>query len=65
MLECRADIPGFLLSLLVEVSLARAISIVVGSLPGDKAICRHVAKQDDEPAFLERLDKRLTLQQRS
>ena len=63
-LERRTDFPGFSLSPFVEIPLARAISIVVGSLSRNEAICRHVANQDNEPAFLERLDERSPLQQR-
>ena len=63
-LECCTDVPGFLLSPFIEIPLARAILIIAGSLSGYKAVCRHVAKQDNEPAFPERLDERPPLQAR-
>ncbi len=62
--ERRTDIPGLLPSPFVEISLACTIPIVVSALWRNKAVCRHVAHQDDEPALLERLDERLALQQR-
>jgi len=63
-LERRTDILGFSPTPFVEVSLARTISIFVSSLSGNKAVCRHVAKQDNKPAFPERLDQRPPLQAR-
>ena len=63
-LERRTDISGFLPSRFVEISLTRAIPIVVGALSRNKAVCRHVTHQDDEPPLLERPDELLPLQLR-
>ena len=63
-LERRADVSGFTSSPFIEISLARAISIVVSALPRNKALGRHMAHQDDEPPFSERLDELPPLQQR-
>ena len=63
-LECHTDVLGRLPPLFIEISLARAILVVVSALAGDIAVRRHMAHQNHEPALPERLDEFRPLQTR-